>query len=350
MQTNLRAGMFGACLLAAIPVAAAEPAPVEQLERYEFFQIQMGTPFKITLYSPDEDTANTASRAAFRRVKQLNAIFSDYDPDSETSQFCRRSGPGKPVALGSEMQHVLTRAIAVSQASEGAFDVTVGPVVKLWRKARRKQRLPDASELAAARQLVGYQLVRIDAAAGTGELLKPGMQLDFGGIVQGYAADEALAVLRRHSIKRALIDASGDVVAGDPPPGRNGWTIGIGALTKPDEPPTHFLSLKNAAVATSGDAYQALEIDGVRYSHIVDPKTGVGLTRRSSVTVVAADGITVDGLSTAVSVLGPERGLQLIERTKGADALCVELHDGKPREFRSRNFGAYEVQQPVEAR
>jgi thiamine biosynthesis lipoprotein len=276
-------------------------------------------------------------------MRQLNGIFSDYDSDSEASRLSRNSGPGQPVALSEEMQFVLGRAIDLSRATDGAFDVTVGPTVKLWRKARRRMRLPNAKELAVAQQLVGFQSVRLNPGERTGELLKTGMKLDFGGIVQGYAADQALAVMRQYGIKRALIDASGDIVSGDPPPDRKHWIIGIGALTRPSERPARYIGLKNAAVATSGDAYQGVDINGVRYSHIVDPKTGIGLTKRSSVTVIAADGITVDGLSTAISVMGPARGMQLIENTPGAEALCVDLSEGRMREFRSPHFVDYEI-------
>ena len=331
----LKFWMLGTCLLAAPPVG-------EPLERFEFLQIQMGVPFKVVLYAPHEAIANRAVRAAFRRIKQLNRIFSDYAPDSELMQFCRISGPEKPVEVSSELYFVLSRSLALSRQSGGAFDVSVGPVVKLWRKARRRKRLPNPEALAVARRLMGFQSIRLNAKAGTVQLMKPGMRLDFGGIAKGYAADEALRILRTHGITRALIDGGGDIVVGDAPPGKAGWRIGIAALAKPDAEPNRFLLLKNAAVATSGDAYQAVTIDGTRYSHIVDPKTGLGLTRSSSVTVVAADGITADSLASAVSVLGPQRGLKLIESTKAASALIVELKDGRLQTTTSACFAKHE--------
>lgn len=348
MRGVLKAGLLGLCLLAVYPVTAAEPeagsrSASQKLERYEFLQIQMGIPFRITLYGADEGSANAAAREAYRRVKQLNAIFSDYDPDSELSLLCRSSGPGKPVKIGEDMRFVISRSLELSTASEGAFDVTVGPVVKLWRKARRKQQLPDPTALKNARALVGYQSVRFDAQAGTVELLKPGMQLDFGGIAKGYAAREALKVLNEHGITRALVAGAGDIVAGDAPPDADGWKIGIAALQKPDAEPMQFVNLKNASISTSGDAFQATVVDGVRYSHIVDPMTGMGLTRQSSVTVITRDGATADGLASATSVLGPERGMKFIESIKGTEALFVELHEGEVRTRRSPGFAKYEV-------
>ncbi len=321
----------------------------------------MGVPFKLTLYAPDQATANKAADAAYSRVEQLNRIMSDYDPQSELNRLCRSSrpghphrgpghphrgpghphrGPGHPVKVSRELLFILSRSLALSRRSGGAFDVTVAPVVKLWRRARRRKRLPDADRLAAARKLVGYRNLLLDPQAGTVELRVAGMRLDLGGIAKGYAGDEALSVLRQHGITRALIDAGGDVVAGDSPPGKTGWRIAIAPLQDPEGPPSRFLLVKNAAVATSGDAFQYVEIAGVRYSHIVDPHTGLGLTRRSSVTVIAPDGLTADSLASAVSVLGHERGLELIESTCRTAALVAELHEGKPRTFTSKRFPA----------
>ena len=169
------------------------------------------------------------------------------------------------------------------------------------------------------------------------------MRLDLGGIAAGYAADEALTALNQKGVTRAMIDASGDIVVGDPPPGTEGWRIGIAPLTDPKGPPSRFLLLKNASVTTSGDAFQHVEFGGKRYSHIVDPRTGLGLTDQSSVTVVARDGTTADSLATAVSVLGPTRGLELIERTAGAAALIVRNVDGKLETRESRNLNEFEA-------
>ena len=331
MLTGAWTYLAGTCLL-------ATPPPEGQLQRFEFQQYHMGALFNITLYAPDRATANNAADAAYSRVKQLNGIMSDYHPESELNRLCRSSGPGKPVKVSRELLFVLSRSLALSRRSGGAFDVTIGPAVRLWRRARRQRQLPDADRLATARKLVGYRNLALDCRAGTVELLAEGMRLDLGGIAKGYAGDEALSVLCRNGITRALIDAGGDVVAGDPPPGKKGWTVAIASIENPDGPPDRCLLVKNAAVATSGDAFQHIEIDGVRYSHVVDPRTGLGLTRRSNVTVIAPDGLTADSLASAVSVLGPERGLKLIESTCGTAALVVELHDGKPRTFASKRF------------
>jgi thiamine biosynthesis lipoprotein len=323
-------------------------APPTELGRYEFEHVQMGVLFKLTLYAPDDATANKAAQAAYARIKELNRIMSDYDPDSELMRLCRSSGPGKPVKVSRELFDVLSQSLEISRQSCGAFDVTVGPYVDLWRKARRRKQLPDPAALKAAAERVGYQHVRLDAAAGTVELLKPNMLLDLGGIAKGYAAGEALAVLRRHGVTRALVAGSGDIVAGDPPPGKPAWRIAVAPLTsagekRVDAAAGRFLLLKNAAVATSGDVFQHLEIDGVRYSHIVNPQTGLGLTQPSSVTVVAPNGTTADSLASAVSVLGPECGLRLIDCTPGTTALIVQSQGDRSRTFESKNFRQFDA-------
>lgn len=316
--------LAAACLVAAL--VAAEPAA--PLQRHEFTRIQMGVPIQISVYAASEEAANTAIRAAYDRIKALNDILSDYDPDSELSQLCKNSGPGRPVAASRELRFVLERSLELSADSDGAFDVTIGPIVRLWRKARRTRQLPAAAELEAALGKVDHRSIRVDSRAKTVELLKPGMQLDLGGIAKGYAADEALKALESHGVSRALVAAAGDIVAGDPPPGETGWRVGIGDLKDPESPPTSFVRLARRAVSTSGDAFQFVEIDGRRYSHLVDPKTGLGLTRRSSVTVLAADGITADSLASALCILGPEKGLELARRKKGLEVLIVEQSPG----------------------
>jgi len=187
---------------------------------------------------------------------------------------------------------------------------------------------------------VGYQKLKLDPSRRTARLLVPGMRLDLGGIAADYAVDQAMAVLRRHGIHRALIDASGDILAASPPPGQEGWKIGIAPLDAAG-PPSRYLGLHDQAVTTSGDAFQHVVFDAQRYSHIVDPATGLGLTDQSSVTVIAADCISADSLATAVCVLGPEKGLRLIEQTEHAAALIVRNRSGKVETVESRRFGEH---------
>jgi len=313
-----------------------------ELQRFEFTQVHMGTQFRIVLYAPDEATAKKASDAAFARIAALDHIMSDYQPASELMQLCRKAG-GDPVPVSEDLFNAIARALEISRLTEGAFDITVGPVVRLWRRARRTMKMPDADELAQALKLVGYKQVLIDAKNRTIRLTAKGILLDLGGIGKGFAARAALEVLRRHGIRHALVAGGGDIVVGDAPPAAPGWRIGIAPLDNPTAKPSRYLALTNAAVSTSGDTEQYVIIDGKRYSHIVDPKTGLGLTARMSCTVVATDGNTADGLATGLCVLGPARGLPVIEKIDGAAALYVLAGEGGQTVHASKRFGRFLV-------
>ena len=318
-----------------------------ELERLEYRQILMGVPIKVLVYSRDEALANAGVHAAFDRIRKLNLIFSDYDEDSEISRLARHSRPGQPVSVSPELATVLAASLEVSRRSEGAFDVTVGPLVGLWRASRRTKRLPTADELAAAKKRVGYEAVHLDLKQRKVVLDKPGMRLDFGGIVKGYAADEARTVLRSRGFNQALVALSGDISAGDPPPGQPGWKIGVAGLEPAGEGPKDFVWLRNRAVSTAGDAFQFVEIGGKRYSHLVDPKTGLGITRRVSVTVIAPTGLLSDGLDSAAAILGPEKGLKLIEGTPGVSGRFIEMSKDGPKTFETRDFARFLVGAPA---
>jgi thiamine biosynthesis lipoprotein len=324
--------------------ARAGDAP---LVRFESTQPQMGVPFTIILYAADETTANGAFEAAFARISQLNAILSDYDPASELSRLSRTSPSPQSVPLSEDLWRVLAASHDLSLRTDGAFDVTIGPCVRLWRRSKRQKQLPTDEQLAAARAAVDYRNLRLDTTHRTAQLVAPHMRLDLGGIAMGYAVDEALQVLRNHGVSSALIDASGDIGVSDPPPGKDGWTIRVVPLSA-DGTPTREITLSNAAVTTSGDAFQYVELGGQRYSHIVDPRTGLGLTDRIGVTVIARDCITADSLATAVSVLGPQPGLELVESTPGAAAFIVRAgNDGAaPQTFASSRFPKQPSQAP----
>lgn len=301
------AGLSGHCF-------AGEPIA------HEFESVHMGTTFWIKAFGERKELER-AAKAAFARIAELDQIFSDYRPDSENMKLCKASDQEPNVfrPVSPDVVIVLNKANVLSQKSDGAFDVTVGPLVQLWRIARRTQVLPAEKELADAKAKVGYTKVAINS--NQVKLAVTGMRLDFGGIVKGYAADEALAVLEKHGFKQALVAASGDIRVGDPPPGKKGWDIEIAPLEKGKEP--RKLILANAAVSTSGDLFQFVEIDGVRYSHVLDPKTGLGITGRRSVTVIAKTGIEADSLTKACSVMPVDKAMELIESLDGAAAIIA---------------------------
>lgn len=330
---------LGCCIGWAAGGTGADPAA----ERFESESPHMGTTFRVVVYAAGKPAAEAAGKAAFARVAALDRVMSDYNPDSELMRLCRAndSDSGKPRAVSADLFAVLEKGQAVAAASGGAFDLTVGPVVRLWRTARRTQQLPDPKELSEALAKVGHLKLKLDPKGRTVTLAVPGMRLDLGGIAKGFAADEALAVLRNHGLPRALVAASGDITVGDPPPGRDGWAVDIAPIAKGR--PSRRLSLANAAVSTSGDLFQHVEIGGVRYSHVLDPRTGLGLTGRRSVTVVAPKGVEADSLTKAASVLPPAKVLALIDGTPGAAAYIAvkEADEAAETVTASKRFWAF---------
>ena len=297
----------------------------------------MGTLFTINLYAPDQNSAEAAADAAFRRVDALEDIMSDYQADSELMLLCDQPF-GKPVPVSADLFDVLKRAQNISKLSDGAFDVTVGPYIRLWRFARKRKVLPTPAEIAAARAAVGWQKLRLDRHNRTVTLLAPNMRLDLGGIGKGYAADQAMRVLNARGIDRALIAASGDIAIGKPPPGQPGWKVGIAAPGTRTNQLARTVVLHNAGISTSGDTEQFIEINGIRYSHIVNPLTGLGLTNRIQATVIGPDVTTTDSLDTTVSILGVKRGLALVNSLPHTSALIVTKDDSQEHVFPSRRF------------
>jgi FAD:protein FMN transferase len=253
----------------------------------------MGTLVRITIYSKDA----SPMRAAFDRVKELDEKLSDYKPESELNRLCRTHD--QAVRVSEDLFRVMEVSLKLSRLTDGAFDVTIGPVTHLWRAGKT----PDAETMSR----VGWRNVVLEKGRRTVLLKLSGMQLDLGAIAKGYAADEALKTLRALGVKTALIAVSGDIAAGDAPPGTKGWRVGL-------EPAGGEILLSNAAVSTSGDEEQTREIGGVRYSHIIDPKTGLGLTAAIAVTVVARTGLDADPIATAVSVMGEQKGRAVFQK------------------------------------
>jgi thiamine biosynthesis lipoprotein len=230
--------------------------------------------------------------------------MSDYRPSSEVRMLSARPREWQPVSR--DLLRVLTQAQEIARLSGGAFDVTVGPLVQLWRQSRRTRQLPDAAALARARSRVDYHLLEVDSVRSAVRLWTDSMQLDLGAIAKGFILQEALDVLRARGVAAAMIEAGGDLVVGDAPPGSAGWSIEIpGADSASAE---YAKALVNVAVATSGGSQQFVEIGGVRYAHVVDPRTGLGLVNAGEVTVIGRRGELVDAVATAMLVLSSDHG------------------------------------------
>lgn len=283
----------------------------------------MGTLVRITVYTSSEDSARRAFRSAFDRIADLDQTLSDYKPDSELNRLTT-TAVGHAVHASKDLVTVLAASQELAQATDGAFDVTQGPVIRLWRAARKNGELPDDRALREAASRGGFRKLHVDVKNQTIRLEQENMALDVGAIGKGYAASEALKVLRRLGLRSALVAVSGDLAFSGAPPGQRGWRVDI----HNDDPALagvpRILELTNAAVSTSGPSEQHLDVGGRRYSHVIDPASGKGLVDDITVTVIAPNGLDSDGLDTAVSVLGRDRGLALIESRPGTAALIVE--------------------------
>jgi thiamine biosynthesis lipoprotein len=280
-------------------------AVVGAAEKFSFERPLMGTKFGVVCYAESRVVAEKAAEKAFSKAEEINAVASDYLPESELSLLSTKS-VGAPVPLSPLLFDLLDHSRRIAEATGGAFDPTLGRMTKLWRETRTSGRLPDAEHLAAARYACGWRYFTLDPEARTITLLRKNMAFDLGGIAKGYAADQMLDSLATSGIRQALVTAGGDIRLGDAPPGREGWKVAVKTfeVTKNEE----ILTLSNAAVSTSGDLHQSVVIDGVSYSHILDPSTGLGLTRRVAASVIADNAKISDALATAACVLGPDGG------------------------------------------
>ncbi len=270
----------------------------------------MGMPVRIVLYADGDTSARRAAAAAFARIAALEDIFSDYRVDSDVSRVSASAG-GASVVVAAELSAVMRTALDVARATNGAFDPTVGPLVALWREARRTRQLPDGDRIAAARAVVGWQWIDHDPNAGTLRLQKRGMRLDLGGVAKGFILQDALRVLAGAGSARALVEAGGDIVAGAAPPNAAGWRIDTPGADA--DFAARASRLAHAALATSGPMPQFVEIHGRRYSHVVDPATGLGVTHDVVARVMAPDAAVADALATALAVSGP-RGAATVAR------------------------------------
>lgn len=307
-------------------------------KRFTFTHPSMGTVFQIILYAGEEAMAQKAADAAFQRIDQINQRASDYLPESELSR-CNRAPAHKPFPLSDELFSLISKAQEVSRQTDGAFDITATYAIQQWRRAKRKQRLPSAEETARAIAMTGWKFLMLDDKARTLTKARDGLQLDLGGIGKGYAADAALRVLREHGITRALVAGSGDLAIGDAPPDKAGWDVALRTFEKSqDRDRLVHVSLKNCGCSTSGDLHQYLELDGKRYSHIIDPGTGLGLTRRIACTVIASDATTSDAMATALCVLGMDAGLKKVEDIKSLQVRFTLLENDVPEISSSPGF------------
>lgn len=324
-----------------IPYLLFAAITVQGRQKQVFTQKEMGSPFTITIYTKNSLKAAHAAGKAFEEVNRLNGIFSDYMDSSELNRLCRTSGEGKYVKVSPELFEILKTSLKASKMTHGAFDITVGPLVRLWRSARKEKRIPDKRKLKRSKQTVGYRFVHLDTLHQTVWLKMPKMQLDLGGIAKGYAAQAALNVIKKEGFSVAMVNAGGDLALGDPPPAKTVWKIGIALPESEEDLMNRIIHVRNKAVATSGDIYQYVEWKGKRYSHIVNPKTGLGVTSLRNVTVIANDGATADWLASACSILPIKKSLKLIKTIPDAALLIAEGRGDSIYRVYSESFKMY---------
>ena len=284
-------------------------------------QMQMGTLVKITAVAETESVAQAAASAGFAEIRRLEELLSTWIPTSELSRVNDSAGI-KSVPVSLETWTVVQRAKQAAELTGGGFNIAIGPAVDLWR-VTEDQRIPTEVELAALRPLVDLQAVRTDLHEQTLYLEKPGMRIDVGGIGKGFASDHAVIAMKQAGASAGVVALSGDIKTFGQLPGGRTFPFGIQHPRK-EGAVLVFIDLEDEAISTAGDYERFFEHDGVRYHHILDPKTLQPARGCQSVTVIAKEGVWADGLDTGIFVMGPERGMELIERLPDVEAIIVD--------------------------
>lgn len=266
-----------------------------QLARYQAEQPLMGTLCRITVYAPDEATAEKGFAMAFARGQEINQAASDYLPDSELTQV--NAAPANEwIPVSRDLLALVAYGLELAELSRGAYDPTLGTLTHLWRETKAAGVLPSQETLSEAVSHTGWAKMLINQREKALQKTDPQLRLDLGGIAKGYAADEMLIALENLGMRSALVVAGGDVRCGQAPPEKAGWTI---ALKDQFGEVSQTLTVADCAISTSGDLHQFVEIEGRRYSHIIDPILGLGLVDSVMATVVAPRGLMADPLATA---------------------------------------------------
>jgi thiamine biosynthesis lipoprotein len=286
----------------------------------------MGTLATISAWGYDETSTSETVNRAFEAMEKVDQLMSNYKPDSELSQVNRQAGL-QPIKVSPETLEVIKASIYYSQLSDGAFDVTIAPLVKSWGFFKKQGRVPSQEEIQSKRALVDYKQIAIDEKESMVFLKRPLMEIDLGAIAKGYGVDKAVEELKKAGITAALVNLSGNIYAMGKPPDKPEWEVGV-KDPKSKEEITGVISLKDKAISTSGNYENYFIIDGKRYGHLIDPKTGHPIDNKLlSVTVVAANAMATDALSTAIFILGKEVGKALIEKLDNVDAIIISETD-----------------------
>ena len=329
---NFRLTIFGVFVLVSITTHA-------QKSRFSFSEQKMGSPLNIIIYAQDSLIANKQARACFQLIDSLNHIFSNYDSSSELTRINNNAGIAKNIA-SPLMWELIMQSKQAYIKSKGAYNIAMGPLTNLWRTARRLKQFPTQIQIKNKLILCDFNKIRLNNQDHSVYLSAKGMQLDFGGIGKGYIAQKVVDYLKKEGNTASLVDAGGDIVLGDAPPNKKGWIVGVNQPEKSDDLLPEKLQLHNLSVATSGDVYQFIEHAGKKYSHIIDPKTGYGVTSLRNVTVIANDGAVADWLATACSIL-PINEAKKLALSLHAELLITESVNNRLKRNTTKDFDKY---------
>jgi len=299
----------------------------------------MGSPLNIIFYAQDSVNANKLARTCFELIDSLNHIFSNYDSSSELTSINNNAGIAKNIA-SPLMWELIMQSKEAYFKSKGAYNIAMGPLTQLWRTARRLKQFPSQVQIKNKLILCNFNKIQLNDFDHSIYLTAKGMQLDFGGIGKGYIAQKVVDYLKKEGITTSLVDAGGDIVLGDAPPNKKGWTVGVNQPEKADDLLPEKLQLHNLSVATSGDVYQFIEHNGKKYSHIIDPSTGYGVTSLRNVTVIANDGALADWLATACSIL-PINEAKKLAISLHAELLITESVNNQLKSNNTKGFDKY---------
>jgi len=284
-------------------------------------QMHMGTLVAITAVGATKEEAHVSIETGFHEIKRLEQLLSTWISTSELSQVNAAAGQ-RQIVVSRETLDLISRSIEIAGLTDGGFNIAIGPAVEAWNVTAR-QRIPSHAELQALKPLVDWSTIQIDRLASTIFLPKPGMRIDVGGIGKGYAADRAVDVMRKAGARGGVVALSGDIKTFGDLPGMKGFPVGI---RHPRQEGTLIatMDLKNEAISTAGDYERYFEQDGIRYHHILDPQSLQPARKCQSVTVIAAEGTVADGLDTGIFVLGPEKGMALVEQLPDVEAVIID--------------------------
>ena len=305
-----------------VPESSAPKSSGTELQGFEWSFPVMGTTMSLQAFAKDAETLRPVFERARSEADRVTAILTDYDPDSETVQLSATDKIGKPTSVSEELWTVLVAADQWNKTSQGKFDASIGSLTSLWRRARKAKRIPTEEEITAALANSGWCHIKLDPQSKTCIIDRAGIKLDFGAIAKGYIVDRVFQVIYDAGFTQCMVRAGGDIHCGDAPAGRDGWRVMVGPIAGENDS-LKFVTLCNQAIATSGDLWQYIEVNGIRRSHIIDPTTGIGIEGPISASVIAPTSMQADAAATTCCLLGHQLGGQLAEELPDFEAMIV---------------------------